>query len=174
MLSRCPNFLFLLQLGLGKMIFSFSPYSQCAPTTLPIIQQWVLTRLPNMLLSFQHVFPNMFPMIPIYYLDHIGKWHPPLFLFPLYSQWVPKWISSFFVFPMCSQHPSYNNSSLSHTWSQMLPPFHILKWSESEVTSCASKFWGASIMQFFFLFNELIKLFHYNMNILSLVYTSSK
>jgi hypothetical protein len=29
MLSRCPNFLFLLELGLGKMIFSFSPSSQC-------------------------------------------------------------------------------------------------------------------------------------------------
>ncbi len=56
MLSRCPNFFFFLKLGLGKMIFSFSPYSQCVPTILPINQQWVPTRLPNMLLNFQHVF----------------------------------------------------------------------------------------------------------------------
>jgi hypothetical protein len=37
----------------------------------------------------------MFPMIPISYPSHIGKWHPPLFLFPLYSQWIPKRISAF-------------------------------------------------------------------------------
>jgi hypothetical protein len=145
---KVPQFYFSVRVGVGENdIFIFPLFPMCSHHIA-----YNLTmgshHAPNMLPSFQHVFPNMFPMILIYYPRHIGKWHPPLFLFPLYSQWVPKRISTFFVFPMCSQHPSYNNSSWSHMWWQMLSPFCVLKWSKSRITSCASKFWGVSIMYF--------------------------
>jgi hypothetical protein len=99
----------------------------------------------------------MFPMIPIYYPNHIGKWHPHLFLFPLYSQWVPKGISTFSRVPN-THHITIHLDPICG--GKFIPPSYTkVVWKRSNFM-CIQILGGVHNVVFFF-FNEPIKLFHY-------------